>query len=132
LELPKLKVKPAIKANNLEKWLLLMKGDKKAKEALAVESSMLKEALSQIERLSQNPETVKMAISSEIHLKDQLQREEEAELRGKEMGREEGAHSRDREIILNMHGENISVESIAQLTKIPLGKVKEIIESAVQ
>jgi len=77
-----------------------------------------------------------------------LQREEEAEFRGmemgieqgrrqgidegKDMGREEGAHSRDREIILNMHGENISAESIAQLTKIPLGKVKGIIESTVQ
>lgn len=132
LELPKLKVKPVMEANDLEKWLLFMKGDKKAKEALAMESSTLKEALSQIERLSQNPETVKMAISREIHLKDQLQREEEAELRGMEMGREEGAHSRDREIILNMHGENMSAESIAQLTKIPLGKVKEIIESAVQ
>jgi len=109
-----------------------MKGDKREKEALAVESSTLKEALSQIERLSQNPETIKMAISREIHLKDQLQREEEAELRGKDVGREEGAHSREREIILNMHEENISAKSIAQLTKIPLGKVKGIIESAVQ
>jgi len=132
LELPKLEAKPAIIATNLEKWLLFMKGDKKVKEALAMESSTLKEALSQIERLSQNPETVKMAISREIHLKDQLQREEEAEFRGMEMGREEGAHSRDREIILNMHGENMSAESIAQLTKIPLGKVKGIIESTVQ
>jgi len=121
-----------MEANDLEKWLLFMKDDKKEKEALAVESSTLKEALSQIERLSQNPETVKMAISREIHLKDQLQREEEAELRGKDVGREEGAHSREREIILNMHEENISAKSIAQLTKIPLGKVKGIIESAVQ
>lgn len=133
-----------------------MKGDKKTKEALAVESSTLKEALSQIERLSQNPETVKMAISREIHLKDQLQREEDAEFRGIKKGREEGreegiekgiekgikkgreegieegAHLRDREIILNMYAESISEELIVQLTKIPLEKVKGIIESATQ
>ena len=48
------------------------------------------------------------------------------------MGREEGAHLRDREIILNMHGENMSAESIAQLIKIPLAKIKEVIESVDQ
>ncbi|CAM3187466.1 Rpn family recombination-promoting nuclease/putative transposase [Filibacter tadaridae] len=132
LELPKLRAKSIIESNDLEKWLLFMNSDRKTKEVLAMESSTLKEALSQIERLSQNPETVKMAISREIHLKDQLQREEDAQFRGIEKGREEGAHLRDREIILNMHAENVSAESISQLTKIPLAKVKEIIESAVQ
>ncbi|WP_318618242.1 Rpn family recombination-promoting nuclease/putative transposase [Sporosarcina sp. YIM B06819] len=132
LELPKLQAKSIADANDLEKWLLFMKGDNKTKEALAVESSTLKEALSQIERLSQNPETVKMAISREIHLKDQLQREEDAEFRGIEKGKEVGAHLRDREIILNMHAESVPAELIAQLTKIPLEVVKGIIESAIQ
>lgn len=140
LELPKLQVESMIDMNDLEKWLLFMTSDKKTKEALAVESSTLKEALSQIERLSQNPETRRMAISREIQLKDQLQREEDAEFRGieqgiekgKVVGREEGAHLRDREIVLNMYAENLPAESIAQLTKIPLGEVKGIIESIVQ
>ena len=72
-----------------------------------MESSTLKEALSEIERLSQNPETIRMAIAREIHLKDQLQREEDAKLEGREEGREEGKEEgreqRNREIILNMH-----------------------------
>ena len=136
LELPKLQTESMTGMNDLEKWLLFMKSDKKTKEALAVESSTLKEALTQIERLSQDPETRRMAISREIQLKDQLQRVEEAEFRGiekgKVVGREEGAHLRDRVIVLNMYAENLSAESIAQLTKIPLGEVKGIIGSIVQ
>ena len=90
-----------------------------------MESSTLKEALSQIERLSQDPATVRMAIAREIQLKDQLQREEDAKFEGIE----EGARLRDREIILNMHAENVSAEAIAKLTKIPFEKVQAIIES---
>ena len=125
LELPKLQKESLENTNDLEKWILFMKGDKKTKEALAVESSTLKEALSQIERLSQDPATVRMAIAREIQLKDQLQREEDAKFEGIE----EGARLRDREIILNMHVENVSAESIATLTKIPIEKVQAIIGS---
>lgn len=109
-----------------------MTSDKKTKEALAMESSTLKEALSEIERLSQNPETVRMAISREIHLKDQLQREEDAESLGIEKGKEIGADLRNREVILNMHVERVPVEAIARYTQTPLEKVKEIIESNTQ
>ncbi|MFJ7934397.1 Rpn family recombination-promoting nuclease/putative transposase [Sporosarcina sp. NPDC096371] len=136
LELPKLQARSLAKANDLEKWLLFMKGDIKTKEALAMESSTLKEALSQIERLSQNPETIRMAIAREIHLKDQLQREEDAEFRGIEKGRVEGkVEGREegkKEIILNMHAANVPAESIAQFTQTPLEKVTGIINSVVQ
>ena len=136
LELPKVDGELIENPNNLEKWLLFIKGDKKLKEALAMESSTLKEALSEIERLSQDPATVQMAISREIHLRDQLQREEDAEVRGTEKGIEKGkqvgAHLREQEIILNMYGANMPAETIAQLTKIPLVKVQKIIKSVVQ
>lgn len=56
----------------------------------------------------------------------QVQIEYDAEFRGIE----KGAYLRDQEIILNMHEANTSAESIAQLTKIPISKVKEIIDSA--
>ena len=126
LELPKLHAKPLVETSELEKWLLFMKGDKKTKEALALDSSTLNEALSEIERLSQNPETVRLAISREIHLRDQLQREEDAKLEG----REEGAELRDREIdLLNMHAANVPIELIARFTQVPVEKVEEIIES---
>jgi hypothetical protein len=39
-------------------------------------------------------------------------REEDAEFRGIEKGREVGAHSCDKEIILNMYAENLPAESI--------------------
>ena len=90
-----------------------------------MESSTLKEALSEIERLSQDPKTVRLAIAREIHLKDQLQRERDAKLSGKE----EGMELRGREIVLNMHKKSMSAEAIVELTNIPLVKVKEIIES---
>ena len=130
LELPKFTATLEENLNDLEKWLFFMEGDKEAKEALSVESSIFKEALSEIERLSQDPATVQMAISREIHLKDQIQREEDAKLMGLKEGREEGAHLRDREIILNMHKANMPSETIAQLTEIAISKVEEIIESA--
>ena len=103
-----------------------MEGDKEVKEALSVESSTFKEALSEIERLSQDPATVQMAISREIHLKDQIQREEDAKLMGLKEGIEEGKQ----EVILNMHEANMPVETIAQLTKISISRIKRIIESA--
>lgn len=140
LELPKLKGEEIEQLSELERWLLFMKSDKEEKEALAMESSVLKEALTEIKRLSQNPETVRLAIAREIHLKDQLQREEDAELRGMEKGIEKGIEQglevgeerRNREIVLNMYGENISADSIANLTKIPFAKVQEIIKSVIQ
>lgn len=101
-----------------------------------MESSVLKEALTEIERLNQDSETLRLAIAREIHLKDQLQREEDAELRGMgkgiEKGLEVGEERRNREIVLNMYEENISVALIANLTKIPFEKVEEIIKSVVQ
>ena len=42
-----------------------------------MEGSVFKEALEEIERLSQDPETRAIAISLEIHLRDQIQREED-------------------------------------------------------
>ena len=140
LELSKLGDKKIGNTSELEKWLLFMKSDREEKEALAVESSALKDALAEIERLSQDPKTVRLAIAREIHLKDRLQREEDAVLRGREEGREEGLEKglerglelRDREIVLNMHAENLPAESISKLTKITLEKVKKIIESKVQ
>lgn len=65
LELPKLSHHSILETDQLEKWLLFMKSDKKTKEELAMESSVFKEALEEIERLSQNPETRAIAISRE-------------------------------------------------------------------
>ena len=134
LELSKLKeIKPEV-ANELEKWLLFMKGNKEEKEALAVESSVLQEALTEIERLSQDPKTIKLAITREIQLNDQLQREADAVERGLERGMEQGMEQgmefQKREMVLNMYAENLPVESIAKFTKITLEQVNEIIESA--
>ena len=89
-----------------------------------MDSLRLQEALDQIERLRQNPETVRMAISREIHLMDELQRLEDARLRGFEEVRED--------IILNMHAANLPAESIARFTQVPLEKVEEIIKSVEQ
>ena len=51
------------------------------KEVLAMESSAFKEAFEEIRKLSMDPDTVQLAISREIALRDHLQRLEDAENR---------------------------------------------------
>lgn len=57
---------------------------------------------------------------------------EEGKLKGKLEGRlegkMEGSESKEKEIVLNMHNNKISPKEIAQLTGIPLERVKEIIQ----
>ena len=57
LELSKVKGLIPQDATQLEQWLLFLKGDKETKEALAMESSTMKEAYKEIERLSEDAET---------------------------------------------------------------------------
>ena len=90
LELSKVKDLIPQDATKLEQWLLFLKGNKETKEALAVESSTMREAYSEIQRLSDDAETRKAAIAREIHLKDQIQRELDAKEEGIEEGREKG------------------------------------------
>ena len=120
LELPKVSEKQLPDLDDLGKWLLFLKGDKQLKEALSLESSTLEEAFEEIRRLSQDPKTRALAISREIGLKDQLQRELDA----REDGKEEG----QREIILNMLDSGLSIEMIAQAVKLPIEKINELIQ----
>lgn len=137
LELPKLQIQSVQNLNDLEKWVLFLKGDQKTKEALAMESSAMKEAFDEIERLSQNPETRYVALSREKFLKDQLQREEDArdegielgEEKGIKKGRKDGIAEGKREIVLYMYHQKTPKEMIAKLTNISIEKIEEIIQS---
>ena len=52
-------------STKLEQWLLFLKSDKETKEALAVESSTMREAFEEIQRFSQcTPVTRAAAIST--------------------------------------------------------------------
>lgn len=106
-------------ANDLEKWLLFLKSGKEIKEVLAMESSVMKDAYEEIKRLSQNPKTRAQAIAREIFLKDQLQREEDAE----EVGMERGVENTKKEIVLNMYQEDYPFEAIAKITNLSLEQV---------
>jgi len=128
-ELPKLQIQQLQGTDALEKWLLFIKGNKQTKEALAMESSTMKEAFEEIQRLSQDPKTRAIAISREIHLKDQRQREYDAMEKGMKNGRDEAIAERDREIVLNMHMKQTAPTVIAELTGIALDNVMRIIES---
>ncbi|WP_438317122.1 hypothetical protein [Sporosarcina sp. FA9] len=111
-------------ATKLEQWLLFFKGDQETKEELAMESSTMQEALKEIQRLSEDPETRKAAIAREIHMKDQLQRELEAKMEGTQEGKAE--------IILNMYHNQYSVEAIAAITNVPIADVSRIVKSNIQ
>jgi len=119
-------------ATKLEQWLLFLKSDKETKEALAVESSTMKEAFEEIQRLSYDPATRAAAISREIHLKDQIQRELDAKADGKLEGKAEGKVEGKAEVIRNMHEKQYSVEAIADLTNLPVEDVLRIVKTDIQ
>ena len=132
LELPKLHVSQLKQINQLEKWLLFLKADKKMKEALAMESSVMKDAWDEIERLSQDPKTVEIALSREFFLRDQLQREEDALNRGIEKGMEKGIEKGIEKImekvVLRSHALGMNTDVIMELTHLSAEEVHKIIE----
>ena len=123
LELPKLRIQNIMDATELELWLLFMKSDEKTKEALAMESPTMREAFEEIDRLSQNPETRRLADFREQELMDILQREEDALEKGIEQGIEQGK----REIVVRMHNKGVPKVDIAILAGLPMEKIEEII-----
>ncbi|MFJ5768843.1 Rpn family recombination-promoting nuclease/putative transposase [Psychrobacillus sp. NPDC093180] len=135
IELPKVSRNLHNRSKELEKWLLFLKGNTKTKEEIAMESSTFKEAFEEIERLSQDPKTRALAISREKFLRDQNQRELEARIDGKEegiilgieQGIEQGALQAEEKMVLTMHAKGNTAQAIADLTDIPLERVKKII-----
>lgn len=125
LELPKLKIETKMKTTELENWLMFLKGDQKTKEVLAMESPMMKEAYEEIERLSQNPETQRLAEFRERELKDIRQRLYDA----REDGIEQGIERVNRETVIRMYEKDFTMEDIIQISGIPLEKINEIINS---
>src|SRR4051794_41033068 len=97
-----------------------------------MENETMKEAFEEIERLSQNPETQRLAEFRERELKDIMQREDDAREDGMEDGKCVGKGRRERELVINMYGKGFSTEDIIQVTEIPLEKVMEIIKSIQQ
>ena len=125
LELPKLQINNIIEANELEKWLLFLKGDEITKEALAMESTTMKEAFEEINRLSQNEETRRLADFREQELMDILQREEDA----REDGVEQGIERTIREMVIRLYTNGMSKENVAKNVGLPFENVVEIIKS---
>ena len=131
-ELPKVKIQQLKDTDALEKWLLFLKGNKHMKEALALESPTMKEAFEEIQRLSEDPATRRIAEYRDLQLRDQIQREHDARKAGIEKGIEQGAAERDRQIVLNMHAKQTAAAVIAELTGIELDNVLMIIEENMQ
>jgi predicted transposase/invertase (TIGR01784 family) len=52
--------------------------------------------------------------------------------RGREEGREEGRRARDREIVLNLLNNQMSVQQIAAMLKLPIDEVEGMANQAVQ
>lgn len=120
LELTKLKDLKPQGATKLEQWLLFLKGDKETKEALSIESSTMKEAYEELQRLSEDKETRKAAIAREIHLRDQVQREFDAKEDGKA------------EIVINMYEMQYPIEAISKVAKMSVEEVLRIVKPDVQ
>ncbi|MBB4824989.1 putative transposase/invertase (TIGR01784 family) [Sporosarcina luteola] len=132
LQLGKQGDKPVNSMNDLEKWLLFFKGDQKAKEEAAMESSAFEQAWEEIRKLSMDPETVGLAISREKALRDQISRLHDAENRGLEKGMEKGLEkgykNRTIEMVLKLHQKSMPLPFIAEVTDLSVEEVQTIIE----
>lgn len=144
LQLGRVGNKPLQDMSNLEKWLLFFKGNQKEKEEVAMESSAFKEAFEEIERLSRDPETVQLAISREMALRDHIQRMEDAENRGLaigiekgiekgieqgiEQGIEKGKRAKQVELIVKLHEKSSPLSFIAEVADLSIDEVQEIIQ----
>ena len=84
-----------------------------------MESPTMKEAFEEIERLSQNPATRRLADFREQELMDILQREEDARVDGIEQGK--------RDIVIRMHKKGMAQVDIALFTGLSMEKIDEII-----
>lgn len=124
LQLSKTDKKTLHDMNNLEKWLLFFKGNQLAKEEVAMESSAFKEAFEENERLSRDPETVRLAISREIELRDHIQRMQDAE----ERGMEKGSQAKMIDMVLRLHKTSTPIYVIAEAPDLSMKEVQEIIE----
>lgn len=86
----------------------------------------MKDAWDKIERLSQDPKTVEIALSREFFLRDQLQREEDALNKGHRIGIEEG---REEVILFSLYRSGMSVQKITEATGFSVKKVEKIIKN---
>lgn len=128
LQLVKQGDKPMHAMSDLEKWLLFFKGNQLAKEEVAMESSAFKEAFEEIERLSRDPDTVQLAISREMALRDHIQRMEDAENRGLAIGMEKGSYTKMVDMVLRLHKVSTPLSVIAEAADLSIEEVQEIIE----
>ena len=76
-----------------------------------------------------DPETVQLTINREMALRDHIQRLEDAEKRGIELGKEQGKEQTEVEIVLQMHAESLPVPLICKVTKLSVEEIQLIIDS---
>jgi len=82
-----------------------------------MESTTMREAFEEIERLSQNLETRRLADFQEQELMDIMQREEDAREQVK------------KEVVIRLYTNGIPTEEIVKYIGLPFEKVREIIRS---
>ena len=97
-----------------------------------MESTTMKEAYEEIQRLSEDKETRKAAIAREIHLRDQVQRLFDATEEGEKKGIEKGIEKGIAKVALNMHNNKFSIEAITTATNLSVEEVLRIVKSNIQ
>lgn len=89
LEMSKVKEEFDEDLDELEKWILFLKGNRKVKEALAMEEPTFQKAYDELDRISHDKEMRARALSRDMFLKDQAQYRYDAREEGREEGRKE-------------------------------------------
>ena len=137
------KIYPKKKSQKEDIWIKALKAEgEKEMEELLKNSKELREMKEELERITADPELREKYYYREKQLRDELSRIKDGYMKGiKEgimegkkagliEGRKEGIEENRKEIVLNMHKNNMKIETICNIVNITEDEVRKIIENA--
>ena len=116
-------------------WIKVLKAEgEKEMEELLKNNKELREMKEELERITADPELREKYYYREKQLRDELSRIKDGYMKGikegKREGKKEGIEEKQKEIVLNMHKNNMDIETICNIVNITEDDVKKIIENA--
>lgn len=129
MELPKfIEQRPRLD-NNLNRWLtFLTKPEKEVMEVVEMSEPAIGKAITVLDMLSRDPETVRLAELRMKKILDEKSMLEGAKEEGIKEGIKEGVEKKSIEIARNALAINLPIEQIQQLTGLPIDKIKELMK----
>ena len=99
-------------------------------EELLKNNKELREMKEELERITADPELREKYYYREKQLRDELSRIKDGYMKGIKEGKREGIEEKEKEIVLNMHKNNMDIKTICNIVQITEEEVRKIIEEA--